>query len=149
MTITPLPLETSAASGFTHKVTITHADLTDADTSQTLAIYPESGSFAAGTCVTRVGYNLVTEFDDAEDAVSDMNLYVGDDGSTTRWVNGVEVSEKGTAVAYGISATANCYTAANTVDAIFITTGGNLDTLDTGEVQIYLAVTDLNSLETA
>ena len=149
MTITPLPLETRAGLGFTHKVTITHADLTDADTSQTIAIFPESGTFPAGTVVTAAAYNLVTEFDDGEDAISDMNLYIGDDGSTTRWVNAAEVSEKGTAVAFAASGTYNCYTAANTVDAIFITTGGNLDTLDTGEVQIYLAVSNLNDLETA
>lgn len=138
--------EESLRHGYTHKVILTHDDLTAAATSQTIAIL----TVPTGTVVEKVGVRLLTEFDDAAGAgngsVTDLNLSIGDDGSTTRWVNASEISVQGTAVAYLTSATAYVYLADNTVDAIFAATGANVSTLNAGEVEISLRVVSLIDL---
>lgn len=142
----PYSAEQRLRHGYTHKVILTHDDLTDTDTSQTIAIL----TVPAGSVVEKVGVRLTAEFDDAAGAgsgsLSDLNLSIGDDGSTTRWVNASEISVQGTAVAYLASATAYVYLADNTVDAIFASTGANLNTLNAGEVEISLRVVSLTEL---
>jgi hypothetical protein len=148
MTVYELPYESKAATGFTHKVVVTHSDITEstADTDQTIAIL----SVAAGDIVEKADYKLVTAFSDASDsALNDTKVQVGDGGDTDRYIAATQVNVNGTEVLYANNAntTAYAYTAADTVDLLVESmTAKSLSELDAGEIHIYLAVTKLSSL---
>jgi hypothetical protein len=148
MTVYELPYESKAATGFTHKVVVTHSDITEstADTDQTIAIL----SVAAGDIVEKAAYKLVTAFSDASDsALNDTKVQVGDGGDTDRYIAATQVNVNGTEVLYANNAntTAYAYTAADTVDLLVESmTAKSLSELDAGEIHIYLAVTKLSSL---
>jgi hypothetical protein len=148
MTVYELPYETKAATGFSHKVVVTHSDITEstADTDQTIAIL----SVAAGDIVEKAAYKLVTAFSDASDsALNDTKVQVGDGGDTDRYIAATQVNVNGTEVLYANNAntTAYAYTAADTVDLLVESmTAKSLSELDAGEIHIYLAVTKLSSL---
>jgi hypothetical protein len=148
MKVYELPYETKAATGFSHKVVVTHSDITEstADTDQTIAIL----SVAAGDIVEKAAYKLVTAFSDASDsALNDTKVQVGDGGDTDRYIAATQVNVNGTEVLYANNAntTAYAYTAADTVDLLVESmTAKSLSELDAGEIHIYLAVTKLSSL---
>jgi hypothetical protein len=148
MTVYELPYESKAATGFTHKVVVTHSDITEstADTDQTIAIL----SVAAGDIVEKAAYKLVTAFSDASDsALNDTKVQVGDGGDTDRYIAATQVNVNGTEVLYANNAntTSYAYTAADTVDLLVESmTAKSLSELDAGEIHIYLAVTKLSSL---
>lgn len=148
MTVYELPAETKAATGFTHKVTVDHTDITTsaADTDQTIAIL----SVAAGDVVDKAAYKLVTAFSDASDAAfNDTKVQVGDGGDTDRFIAATQVNVNGTEVLFAANAntTAYAYTAADTVDLLVESmTAKSLSELDAGEIHIYLAVSKLSSL---
>lgn len=143
-----LPAETKAATGYTHKVVITHEDLTQAtaNTAQTIEIL----SVAAGDVVRSAAVKLVTAFSDASDtAFNSTTLIVGDDGSTNRFVTSQELNVNGSEVLYKAHANTapHAYTAANTVDAVFGSMAAkSLSDIDAGEVHIFLGVNKLTAL---
>ena len=148
MTVYELPYESKAATGFTHKVVVTHSDITEstADTDQTIAIL----SVAAGDIVEKAAYKLVTAFSDASDsALNDTKVQVGDGGDTDRYIAATQVNVNGTEVLFAANAntTSYAYTAADTVDLLVESmTAKSLSDLDAGEIHIYLAVSKLSSL---
>ena len=148
MKVYELPAETKAASGFTHKVVVTHTDITEssADTDQTIAIL----SVAAGDVVEKAAYKLVTAFADASDAAfNDTKVQVGDGVDPDRYIAATQVNVNGTEVLYAANAntTAFAYTAADTVDLLVESmTAKSLSELDAGEIHIYLAVSKLSAL---
>ena len=148
MTAYELPANTKAATGYTHKVVVTHSDITEsaADTDQTIALL----SVAAGDVVEKAAYKLVTAFSDASDAaLNDTKVQVGDGGDTDRFIAATQVNVNGTEVLFAANAntTAYAYTAADTVDLLVESmTAKSLSELDAGEIHIYLAVTKLSSL---
>ena len=148
MTAYELPANTKAATGFTHKIVVTHSDITEstADTDQTIALL----SVAAGDVVEKAAYKLVTAFSDASDAAfNDTKVQVGDGGDTDRFIAATQVNVNGTEVLFAANAntTAYAYTAADTVDLLVESmTAKSLSELDAGEIHIYLAVTKLSSL---
>ena len=143
-----LPAETKAATGYTHKVIITHSDLTEAaaNTAQTIELL----DVAAGDVVHTAAVKLVTAFSDASDtAFNSTTLIVGDDGSTNRFVTSQELNVNGSEVLYkaATNTAPHAYTAANTVDAVFGSMAAkSLSDIDTGEVHIFLGVNKLTSL---
>jgi hypothetical protein len=128
--------------GYTHRISVTHEDLTEttANTSQTIAIY----SAAAGLAVTGVGYAyLVTPFQDASDAaLNTTTIIVGDGGNDDRYLASMQVNANGTPVTYKLGPYDTCnfvYTTADTIDIIFGSmTAKSLSNIDTGQVDIYL-----------
>ena len=148
MTAYELPANTKAATGFTHKIVVTHSDLTEttADTDQTIAIL----SVAAGDVVEKAAYKLVTPFADASDsAFNDTKVQVGDGTDTDEYIAATQVNVNGTEVLYAanVNTVPFAYTASDTVDLLVESmTAKSLSDLDTGEIHIYLAVTKLSSL---
>lgn len=149
MLLTPLTSE-EIRQGFTHSVTITHADLTEtaANTAQTIAIL----TVPVGSRVAEVATRLVTPFAKSSDsALNTTTLKVGDGNDDDRFLVSQELNVNGSYVSYktspiGSSATAPyVYTTADTVDAVFGSMAAKtLESLDTGEVHILLRVTDLS-----
>ena len=148
MTAYELPANTKAATGYTHKVVVTHSDITEstADTDQTIALL----SVAAGDVVEKAAYKLVTAFSDASDAaLNDTKVQVGDGADTDRYIAATQVNVNGTEVLFAANAntTAYAYTAVDTVDLLVESMSAkSLSDLDAGEIHIYLAVTSLSSL---
>ena len=148
MKVYELPAETKAATGYTHKVIITHSDLTTAtaNTAQTIELL----SVAAGDVVNTAAVKVVTAFSDASDtAYNTTTLIVGDDGTTNRFVTSQELNVNGTEVLYkaATNTAPHAYTAANTVDAVFGSMAAkSLSDIDAGEVHVFLGVNKLLSL---
>ena len=149
MKVYELPAETKAATGYTHKVIITHVDLTTAtaNTAQTIELL----SVAAGDVVNTAAVKVVTAFSDASDtAYNTTTLIVGDDGTTNRYVTSQELTVNAAAeVLYkaGTNTAPHAYTAANTVDAVFGSMAAkSLSDIDAGEVHVFLGVNKLLSL---
>jgi len=142
-----LPNETKL-SLFTHKIVVTHADLTEAaaNTAQTIALL----SVEAGDVVTHAATKLVTPFENtADSAYNTTTLIVGDDGSTNRFMSSTELNVNGTEVYWkaGTNTAGFAYTAANTVDAVFGSMAAkSLSNLNAGEVHIFLHVAKLSDL---
>jgi hypothetical protein len=155
MELTKLSYEEQIASGFTHRVKVVAADLTDTDTAQTLQLFPQTSgkTLPAGTVVWRAGLRLATAFDASGDAAIDsLTVIVGDGSDDNRLIASTQLAVDGTEILYAVTANAvdtlpYAYLAADTIDAIFTCSGGASPTLaeiDSGEVYIYLALADLN-----
>ena len=155
MKLIPLPLETVALTGFTHKVIITHADVAalGSGTSAALAIFPSSGTFPAGTAVFNAALNLTTAFDASDAAVNSLLVEVGDGTDPNRIIDQTEIAADGTEILFAASLVATkpyAYLAADTLDATFTVAGGGSPTLaevNAGELEIYLQIVNLNNLE--
>ena len=148
MTAYELPANTQAATGYTHKIVLTHEDITEAaaNTAQTIELL----DVAAGDVVHTAAVKLVTAFSDASDtSFNSTTLIVGDDGSTNRYVTSQELNVNGSEVLYkaATNTAPHAYTAANTVDAVIGSMAAkSLSDLDAGEVHIFLGVNKLASL---
>lgn len=147
MQLQPLGVEEAALIGATHRLILTHADITMAtvDTAQTIEAVP----VAAKMGVQLVDVRLKTAFQDSADAASIITaITVGDGGSTTRFLASTELNANGTEIWLKGGVNPNpqpyVYTAADTVDVVFLapTSGKNLAALDTGEVHLYFKITD-------
>ncbi len=142
-----LSAEEQRAYGFTHRIKVTHEDLTEttAATDQVIPLL----SVAAGALVTRCATRLVTPFNDASDvAYNDTQVSVGDGGSAARFLAAQQVNENGTEVlAKGGTGTLHAYEAADTVDLTVAHQDSKaLADLDAGELWVFLHVQDLDGL---
>jgi len=148
MTAFELPANTKAATGFTHKIVVTHTDITEsaADTDQTIALL----SVAAGDVVEKAAYKLVTAFSDASDAAfNDTKVQVGDGTDTDEYIAATQVNLNGNEVLFAanVNTVPFAYTAADTVDLLVESMSAkSLSNLDAGEIHIYLAVTKLSAI---
>lgn len=154
MNIEKLSAESERAYGFTHKVTVVAADLTEttADTAQVIPIFPASGSFAIGTIVSAAAYRLPTTFQDASDAAFNSTaITVGDAGDVDRFIVSKELNENGTEIPYWASNASSfpyAYLAADAIDVTFNAMSAKaLNDIDTGVLEIFLHVIDLNGLK--
>jgi hypothetical protein len=144
-----LSQEEQAKTGFTHRIRVTHEDLTQAtaNTAQTIAIH----TVAARDYISDAAFNLVTPFEDASDnAFNTTTLIVGDDGNDDRYIASAELNVNGSEIlaAGGVNSTVKyAYVAANTIDAIFGSMAAkSLSDIDVGEVDIFLKVSRLPDL---
>lgn len=158
MKLIPLPLETQARTGKTHKLIIDYRDLNG--TSATLmqgqsvgfsaawtsgtaqAVIPPN-TLGAATITLPIGtqvegttlVNVTTLF--AGPSTTALTLSVGDGGSATRYANAVDLVTAG----YKTGGVANyAYLAADTIDAVATITGGTVGGLTAGEVEILMAI---------
>lgn len=138
----------------THKIVLDYADVAalGSGTTGTIALFPRTSTFPAGTVVRFAGINLKTAFDASDASVNSLLIEVGDGGDTDRLLGQTELAVDNTEILFKASTGMYAYAAADTVDALFTVAGGASPTLaeiTSGEVEIYLHVTDCNDLEAA
>jgi len=149
------PSETRANIGFTHKITVSAADVAalDAD-SDSIALLPVT----AGMAVLRVGLRLVTPFTSSDEEIITLDLELGDDGAADTLLAATDLL--GEPVTYAAAQPNLAYTASNTLHATLtvaveepeeppdpLPDPPELSTVDAGELDIYLHLVDLNALE--
>lgn len=148
MKLIPLPFETRALTGYTHKAIVTHADLVTYSGGSTTSVVPLLNA-RVGDVVEAAAYSLVTAFDFSDAGITSCTLAVGDDGSTGRFIDAKETAVDGSEVLYYAgNAVATplmpyAYIVANSIDALFtVANGGSPLTSEAtaGEVHIYLRV---------
>lgn len=145
MKVYPLNDNERAATGFTHRINLTHEDLTEttANTAQTIAIF----TLAAGDVVKDAALAVTTAFKDASDtAFNTTTVIVGDGDDDDQYIVSTEVNENGSEVLYrACAADAQlAYTATDTVDIIFGSMAAkSLSDIDTGELDVFLSVVSL------
>ena len=143
-----------ARYGYTHKSVITFADLValGAVSSGVVSL----ATYTAGLGCTKAAFRLVTAFTGG--ATSALALDVGHNGATTddpdSILDNYEVHSTGTEILFGDGNGAVFATLrtgyypldAGTYEALFTATGGNLNALTAGEVNIYLKLEDLTKV---
>jgi hypothetical protein len=171
MKIIPLPFETVALTGFTHKVSIFSTDLTSAALNQTFTIFPDGSvdgynqqtglpmqdttliQLPAGFTVEKVTSRLVVPFTGG--AITAATLTVGDKASAARYIAAAS-TDLFTAIGAGGTNTKDCVASATTyafssndatnanalVTATIATTGANVNAATAGQVDILLALSD-------
>lgn len=140
MKVNRLSANEVAEYGFNWMVTIDKDDLSAAALTKTLAIYPETGTAAAGTVVRKAAARVVTAFA----GTTTLVVEVGDGGDVDRALASSDMTAAAGTVYPAIPTTVPAaFAAADTVDALFTATVDNLDQLSAGEVQIFLDVVDL------
>ena len=138
MILEQLGTEEMAATGATHKVVVTHADLTEAavSTAQTLAPITVANLTSWQTLLGLIR----VPFEDVDDgAFVSVAATMGNGGDTARFLASQEMCVNGTEVAVKVgTGTTLQYTVADTVDIVFTpTTGKALANLDKGEAWFY------------
>jgi len=148
MTIIPLNNQ-QRLQGYTHRVRITHADLTEstADTAQEITLYTAK----KGTTVVRVATFLRTAFRTTTDAAhNSTGVAVGDGDLEDRFVAVHQINDRvaGAAVlAKGGTGGEYVFTGAGTIKARFHSMAAkNLAALNQGEIDILLGITEAAEL---
>lgn len=141
--------EQRATGGATHRANITHADLTEAtvNTAQVIQLAPVIN----GSLVKVKGALLKTPFKNSADAAFNTTaVTVGDGNSADRFLTSTELNANGAYVTAKAGVAGDfAYTGADTVDITFNAMAAKaLSSLDTGELDVFLALVDLNSLTT-
>lgn len=138
----------------THKVIFGYADVAAmASTGAAVAIFPQSGTFPAGTTARFAGLNLTTAFDFSDAAINSCTITVGDGGDADRLLTSTQLAVDGSEVLFKVEAATTqpySYVAADTIDATILVGGGGsplASECTAGVVELYLHITDLNDLE--
>lgn len=145
MQVIPLQHEQTGL-GATHKIVLTHADLTTAaaDTDQVIPLL----NVRLGTRVECIGTYVPTPFEDASDAALNTTLLSVGETDPDEFLTAQELNENGTEVlAKAGTGDALVFLADDTVDAtVESMTGKSLVNIDVGEVWIFLRVVHLPDL---
>jgi hypothetical protein len=148
MKTTILSDQETRQTGFTHKFTLTTADLTTAGVSQAITLT----GLLAGMLITNAAFRLKTNF--AGGASTALTLQVGVTGNADAMIAPASVLHGDTPIAVS-SATGDMsdenkfglpVAAATNALATFTATGANVSTLTSGEVDVFLAVANLADL---
>lgn len=136
-------------TGFTHRLRVTHKDLTEtaANTAQALVFYQGK----KGTVVQRAAFVLREPFEDTEDAAFDSTqLQVGDGDSATQLFSSQQLNENGTTVHAGSSNSGVAYREGGSDSALQVNflsmSAKSLADLNRGEVDIFLSIVELADL---
>jgi hypothetical protein len=101
-------------------------------------------SVLAGTQVQVMGMKLVTPFDGT--GTGNLTVSVGDGGSATTLLAATQVALDDTEVLYSAgTGTRKVYLVDDTVDVFWDTTGVAITVYTTGELNLYLKVTNMNA----
>lgn len=103
-------------------------------------------SVLAGHKVQVVGMKLLTAFDGA--GTGNLTISVGDGGSATALMAAVQVAVDDTEILYHVGGSAKVYLVDDTVDVFWDTTGVAITVYTTGELVLYLSVSDMNKWPT-
>lgn len=159
MKIIPLPLETQARLGFNTKVILDYTDLSGTGVAGGNNPYPFTSPWTSGTAQavippnalgassvtfpagTRVAGNalvrVVTAFASSVGAITTLTLSLGDGGSATRFVSGVDLKTAGYKAG---TETGLLYVTADTLDAVATISGQTMASLNAGQVEILCNV---------
>lgn len=163
MKVIALPKQTRDSHLATHKVIISYTDVAalGASATGTLALFPinTAGAFTktfpAGTVARFAGLNLLTAFDFSDAGITSLTAEVGDGTDPNRLLTATELAVDGTEILYKVEGAVTqpyAYLAADTIDVLFTAANGGsplLSECTSGEVEIYLHITDSNALERA
>lgn len=141
----PLTQEQQVATGYDTLIKITHADLTETATAtaqvislKAVDIYEEA---------QRVGFYLVTPFEDISDAAfNDVAITIGDGGSANRLLTTKQVNLNGTEILAfaGTNTSGYVFLAADTIDITFGSmTAKSLVNIDNGELWVFVKTAKL------
>jgi hypothetical protein len=153
MKVYELPANTKAAAGFTHKVILDHNDLTDTDAAQTINLIP----VVAGTVVKSAATRLVSVFDSSDAATITTTVEIGHDDTTAdadEFITSQELNPSGTEVFYKVNPSTTPYVmeAGTTASPKYIqaafacTSGDSLADHNTGELEVFLEIVNVNDL---
>ena len=153
MKVYELPYESKAAFGYTHKVILDHNDLTDTDDAQTINLIP----VVAGTAVKSAATRLVSVFDSSDAATITTTVEIGHDDTTpdpSAFIASQELNPSGTEVFYKVNPSTTPYVmeAGTTASPKYIqaafacTSGDSLADHNTGELEVFLEIVDVNAL---
>lgn len=140
MQVNKLPLQTQAATGFTHELVIDHEDFTSTGNTQTFTF-----DVPAGAAVGKAFHRLVTDFDSSDATLISLAYTVGDGGDADRFMTSTEVCVDGTEVDYKVGALSNwyLYSSADTVDVAFTGTAAkDLSTINAGKMRVLIQILD-------
>ena len=153
MKVYELPAETKAAFGYTHKVILDHNDLTDTDDAQTINLIP----VVAGTVVKAAATNMTSVFDSSDADTITTTVKIGHNDATAdddAFITSQELNPSGTEVFYKVNPSATPFvftegTAASPkyIQAAFAcTTSDSLADHNTGELEVFLHIANVNAL---
>jgi hypothetical protein len=150
----PLPFETVALAGFTHKATLDFNDLIalGAVANGVIQLFPTVGNAPAGTVARRVALNLTTPFVFSDGTITGCVAEVGDGNSTARLCAQTQLATAGTPVPYFAQSTTYAYPIADSIDIKFTAAGGAthlVNTATAGQVDVYLELVNINDLAAA
>jgi hypothetical protein len=158
MKLIALPSQTTLATGYTHKVNITHVDVAalGAAATGTLQIYPDdTGTAPAGTVVRAIGYKLVTAFDFSDAGITSLTLELGGPTADHEFLAATQIAVDGTEVLWavgvsnGTQALPYVLLTADGIDAFFTAANGGsplLSEANAGEIDIFLGVYNMNDV---
>jgi hypothetical protein len=150
MVVTQL-LNNEQKGGFTHKVILTSADLTEttANTAQVIELI----TVELGSRVAECSHYLKTDFEDASDAAFNATpITVGDGTDPNRFLTSQELNTNGTEIQAfselnSLDTLPYTYLAADTIDVTFGSMAAkSLSDIDTGEVWLYLNVVHMGQV---
>ena len=148
MEIFELPAETKAATGYTHKAIVTHADLTEttAATAQNLTLLP----LVAGDVVQNAAFKLVTSFAQDGDAANNTTTMTLN-GAASAVITSMQANANGTPVLYKAFTATAPVTVASGTSTVQLAVGApaagkTLAALTAGELHVFFAVNKLASL---
>jgi hypothetical protein len=101
MKFAPLTIEERAASGMTHRLDFDVSDIPAGIATNTAYTFNTAPLpiLRAGMVVKRIHFYLSIPFKDTADAANNSTtINLGDAGSATRWMSGVQLNENGTEV---------------------------------------------------
>ena len=153
MKVYELPYESKAAFGYTHKVILDHNDLTGTGDTQTINLIP----VVAGTVVKAAATNLTAVFDSSDAATITTTVKIGHNDTTAdddAFITSQELNPSGTEVFYKVNPSATPFvfvdgTAASPKyiqAALACTTGDSLADHNTGELEVFLHIANVNAL---
>jgi hypothetical protein len=178
MKIIPLPFETVALTGWTHKVSIFAADLTAAATTQTFTIFPDGsadGYYSNGAAIQDGTLNQLPAGFQVEKSqirvaavftgtgITAVQISVGDKANTARYIasantdlltaiglNGTNTKDNVASATTYAFASADVTNGNAQLQAVITATGGNVTLLAAsgGQVDILLALADPNEQAT-
>ena len=136
--MSPLSLEASGASGFTHKYTIPYSDITGAGaTTATDVVVVTFGATPTLYAVRAAGVNITTAFA----GTTALTLTVGTTSSAAAFVSSTSVLTAARLNGVPTTAALVTGTAAVSMTATFTNaTGGSISALTAGSLDIYLAI---------
>lgn len=133
------------ASGFTHKIVVTNADLTATGNTQTLDLL----ALVLGQIIGRIAFRVVTAFDFSDATLVSLAATLGDGASANRYIASSELCADGTVIYAAVSGSGApfIYTAAGALKlGLTGTSAKALNTATAGELHIFVQLTDLTKL---
>lgn len=152
MKIIPLSLQEKAEHGFTHKIILPYTDMTGWTSGTAYSIYPTLGTataaagtatIPAGTRVRACAVNVDTAF---TFAAGTLVAIIGDDGDDDRYFASTTIKTANW-TENTLTTKPYIYQAANTIDIIITAGAGTPATIAAGELHVYLALADAETLE--